>query len=146
MVERQQATLRALMSTHTEKLARLKQQDRLERRNLVSTLAAERKKVILYCRREATKRRTKDIAAGAKEARKMNAHKSDGMQNVSKNMFKDSDDSQSDIDSEDDRLEGWKAPTACGVDNSKALSSYEDIASGNVHKKLADGTFGAEEG
>lgn len=46
-----------------------------ERRNLVSTLAAERKKVILYCRREATKRRTKDIAAGAKEARKMNAHK-----------------------------------------------------------------------
>lgn len=29
MVERQQATLRALMSTHTEKLARLKQQDRL---------------------------------------------------------------------------------------------------------------------
>lgn len=54
------------------------------------------------------------------------------MQNVSKNMFKDSDDSQSDIDSEDDRLEGWKPPTACGVDNSKALSSYEDIASGNV--------------
>ncbi|CAM9483398.1 unnamed protein product [Ectocarpus fasciculatus] len=146
MVERQQATLRALMSTHTEKLARLKQLDRLERRNLVSTLAAERKKVILYCRREATKRRTKDIAAGAKEARSMNAHKSDGMQNVSKNMFKDSDDSQSEIDSEDDRLEGWKPPTACGVDNSKALSSYEDIASGNVHKKLADGTFGAEEG
>lgn len=28
-MERQQATLRALMSTHTEKLARLKQQDRL---------------------------------------------------------------------------------------------------------------------
>lgn len=54
------------------------------------------------------------------------------MQNVSKNMFKDSDDSDSDIDSEDDRLEGWKPPTACGVDNSKALSSYDDIASGNV--------------
>lgn len=54
------------------------------------------------------------------------------MQNVSKNMFKDSDDSASEIDSDDDRLEGWKAPTACGVDNSKALSSYEDIASGNV--------------
>ena len=46
-----------------------------ERRNLLSTLAAERKKVILYCRREAVKRRTKDIAAGAKEARNMNAHK-----------------------------------------------------------------------
>lgn len=45
-----------------------------ERRNLLSTLAAERKKVILYCRREAIKRRTKDIAAGAKEARQMNAH------------------------------------------------------------------------
>ncbi len=165
-MERQQATLRALMSTHTEKLARLKQQDRLyvpvalmqcpsakhaaehkiscrsfvffthrtkarvrcklkqafwwliffsqilsgyvvgyqsrktstssfgasgsspfspshphasfccrERRNLLSTLAAERKKVILYCRREAIKRRTKDIAASAKEARKMNANK-----------------------------------------------------------------------
>lgn len=29
MVERQQATLRALLSSHTEKLARLKQQDRL---------------------------------------------------------------------------------------------------------------------
>lgn len=54
------------------------------------------------------------------------------MQNVSKNMFKDSDDSASEIGSDDDRLEGWKPPTACGVDNSKALSSYEDIASGNV--------------
>eukprot|EP00903_Cladosiphon_okamuranus_P007130 g6927.t1 len=146
MVERQQATMRALLSSHTEKLARLKQQDRLERRNLLSTLAAERKKVILYCRREAIKRRTKDIAASAKEARKMNANKSDGMQNVSKNMFKDSDDSDSEIGSDDERLEGWKPPTASGVDNSKALSSYEDIASGNVHKKLADGTFGLEEG
>lgn len=29
MVERQQATMRALLSSHTEKLARLKQQDRL---------------------------------------------------------------------------------------------------------------------
>lgn len=47
-------------------------------------------------------------------------------------MFKDSDDSDSDIASEDERLEGWKPPTACGVDNSKALSSYDDIASGNV--------------
>lgn len=54
------------------------------------------------------------------------------MQNVSKNMFKDSDDSNSEIDSEDERLEGWKPPTAAGVDNSKALTSYEDIASGNV--------------
>lgn len=54
------------------------------------------------------------------------------MQNVSKNMFKDSDDSDSDIGSDDERLEGWKPPTASGVDNSKALSSYEDIASGNV--------------
>lgn len=54
------------------------------------------------------------------------------MENVSKNMFKDSDDSESEIDSDDDRLEGWKPPTAAGVDNSKALSSYEDIASGNV--------------
>lgn len=54
------------------------------------------------------------------------------MQNVSKNMFKDSDDRDGGIDSEDERLEGWKPPTACGVDNSKALSSYEDIASGNV--------------
>lgn len=54
------------------------------------------------------------------------------MENVSKNMFKDSDDSDADIDSDDDRLEGWKPPTASGVDNSRALSSYEDIASGNV--------------
>lgn len=45
-----------------------------QRRNLQSTLAAERKKVIVYCRREALKRRTKDIAAGAKEARKMKQH------------------------------------------------------------------------
>lgn len=54
------------------------------------------------------------------------------MQNVSKNMFKDSDESDSEIDSEDERLEGWKPPTASGVDNSKALSSYEDIATGKV--------------
>lgn len=54
------------------------------------------------------------------------------MHNVSKNMFKDSDASDSDIDSDDDRLEGWKPPTSSGADNSKALSSYEDIASGNV--------------
>lgn len=58
--------------------------------------------------------------------------RSDGMHNVSKNMFKDSDDSECGIESDDERLEGWKPPTACGVDNSKALSSYEDIASGNV--------------
>lgn len=56
------------------------------------------------------------------------------MQNVSKNLFKGSDDSDSGLDSDDDRLEGWKPPTACGVDNSKALSSYEDIASGNVRQ------------
>lgn len=54
------------------------------------------------------------------------------MGNVSKNMYKDSDDSGSDIASDDERLEGWKAPTASGVDNSKALSSYDDIASGHV--------------
>lgn len=60
------------------------------------------------------------------------------MKHVSKNMFKDSDNSDSDIDSDDERLEGWKPPTAAGVDNSKALSSYEDIASGNVRcKKLS---------
>lgn len=47
-------------------------------------------------------------------------------------MFKDSDDSDSDIGSDDERLEGWKPPTASGVDNSKALSSYDDIASGKV--------------
>ncbi len=58
------------------------------------------------------------------------------MQNVSKNMFKDSDESDSDIDSEDERLEGWKPPTASGVDNSKALSSYEDIATGKVRAQL----------
>lgn len=60
------------------------------------------------------------------------------MQNVSKNMFKDSDDSDSEIGSDDDRLEGWKPPTAAGVDNSKALSSYEDIATGNV--RVMEGT------
>lgn len=54
------------------------------------------------------------------------------MQNLSKNMTKDSDDSESEIGSDDERLEGWKAPTTCGVDNSKALSSYDDIASGTV--------------
>lgn len=58
------------------------------------------------------------------------------MHNVSKNMFKDSDASDSDIDSDDERLEGWKPPTASGADNSKALSSYEDIASGNVSSKF----------
>lgn len=46
-----------------------------QRRNLQSTLAAERKKVILYCRREALNRRTKEIAAGVKEARAMAKHK-----------------------------------------------------------------------
>lgn len=54
------------------------------------------------------------------------------MQNVSKNMFKGSDDSDTEIDSDDERLEGWKAPTASGVDNSKALLKYEDIRSGRV--------------
>ncbi|CAM9234084.1 unnamed protein product, partial [Ascophyllum nodosum] len=145
MVERQQATLQALTITHTERMARLKQQYSLQRRNLQSTLAAERKKVILYCRREAIERRTKDIAEGAKEARNMNKHKSDGMQNVSKNMFNDDEENSSSLDSDDDRLEGWKPPAASGMDNSKALSTFEDISSGNVHKKIAEGTFGSEE-
>lgn len=50
-------------------------------------------------------------------------------------MFKDDDDSESELDSGDERLDGWKPPTASGVDNSKALSSYDDIASGNVRFK-----------
>lgn len=54
------------------------------------------------------------------------------MQNVSKNMLKNSDDSSSDLDSDDERLEGWKPPASSGVDNSKALATYEDVASGNV--------------
>lgn len=58
--------------------------------------------------------------------------RSDGMQNVSKNMFKNSDDSSSDLESDDERLEGWKPPAASGVDNSKALATYEDVASRNV--------------
>ncbi|CAM9702387.1 unnamed protein product, partial [Sphacelaria rigidula] len=144
-VERQQKTVEALLVTHQEKMALLKQQGILQTRNLQSTLAAERKKVILYCRREAIKRRTKDIIAAAKEARRMAKNKSNGMGNVSKNMFKDDDDSESELDSGDERLDGWKPPTASGVDNSKALSSYDDIASGNIYKKLEDGTFGADE-
>ncbi|CAM9194322.1 unnamed protein product, partial [Discosporangium mesarthrocarpum] len=146
MVERQQKALRSLSVTQSERMALLKEQHDLQRRNLASTLAAERKKVIVYCRREALKRMTQDVAAKARDERRMGKHKSNGMQNVSKNMFKDSDDSSADIDEDDERLEGWVAPTACGVDNSKALSSYEDIKSGNIYKKLEDGTFGAEEG
>ena len=58
--------------------------------------------------------------------------RSDGMQNVSKNMFNDDEENSSSLDSDDDRLEGWKPPAASGMDNSKALSTFEDISSGNV--------------
>ncbi|CAN0437419.1 unnamed protein product, partial [Laminaria digitata] len=75
MVERQQVALQALTSTHEERKARLEQQNSLARRNLLLVLAAERKKVLLFCRREAVKRRTQDPPVGAKQARRMKAHK-----------------------------------------------------------------------
>ncbi|CAM9999921.1 unnamed protein product [Choristocarpus tenellus] len=75
MVERQQKTLQSLLITHSERLALLKQHHKLQRRNLQSTLAAERKKVIVYCRREALRRITIDVAERLKERKNMAKHK-----------------------------------------------------------------------
>lgn len=58
--------------------------------------------------------------------------RSDGMQNVSRNMLKNNDDSSSDLESDEERLEGWKPPASSGVDSSKTLATYEDVASGTV--------------
>lgn len=44
----------------------MKQQD-IQRRNLKSTFEAERKKVVMYCRRAALKRMTRDVKGDADE-------------------------------------------------------------------------------
>ncbi|CAM9213531.1 unnamed protein product, partial [Phaeothamnion confervicola] len=159
MIEKQQKAMASLEETHTEKMALLKKQHDIHRRNLRSTLEAERKKVIVYCRRAALKRMTRDIKEDAEERDRVMKGHSDGLQNISKNIAADSDDSDEDEDEVDDELDGdgygggsggnanrrrdprvdWSAPQMAGLDNSKAIVGYDNLKSGEVYVDLAEG-------
>ncbi|KAG5179530.1 hypothetical protein JKP88DRAFT_280231 [Tribonema minus] len=137
LVERQQHQLRSVEETHEAKLELVKKQQEIQRRNLKSTFEAERKKVIMYCRRAALKRMTRDIKEEADEDRRIMAQKSDGMKNLSRNMVKAPDDSDSDEDSEGQAID-WIAPTTSGTTNSEAIAKYEDLKTGKIYTELEE--------
>lgn len=136
MVERQQHCLKSLEETHEAKLELVKKQQEIQRRNLRSTFQAERKKVTMYCRRAALKRMTRDIKEDADEQRRVMAQKSDGMQNVSRNMLKDDEYDSSSDESGDEGQIDWIAPTASGIENSKAIANYDDLKTGKIYEEL----------
>jgi hypothetical protein len=130
MIERQRKALNSLEEVHTEKIALLEKTHALARRNLRFTLEAERKKVVLYCRRAALQRMTRNVKEDHENHQRIMAHKSDGMQNVSKNMIRDSDDSSD--GSLDAAALDWSAPKQAGLDNSDAIMAFDKIQTGEV--------------
>lgn len=63
--------------------------------------------------------------------------KSDGMQNVSKNMNDDTDGDSSNESSEDEPP-NWQAPQAAGLTNSMAIANFEDIQTGQIYRDIQD--------
>ncbi|CAM9659196.1 unnamed protein product, partial [Chrysoparadoxa australica] len=139
LVEKQQHTMKSLEETHEAKKELLKKQQEIQRRNLRSTFEAERKKVVMYCRRAALKRMTRDIKEDAENEDRIMSQKSDGLNNVSANMLGESDDDDSSEDSDESKEKiDWVAPTASGVDNSEAISNYDDLKSGRIYEELEE--------
>ncbi|CAM9142602.1 unnamed protein product, partial [Phaeothamnion confervicola] len=165
LVEQQHRTAAMLEETHSEKLALLKQQQAIDRRNLLSTLAAERKKVIVYCRREALRRSVVDVVERHKERRHLSMHKSDGLKNVSQNMFgADGPDGRGDGGGTNGKggpggggpsgggggsaaggtdSSGWQAPQRAGLNNSSSIAGYDALKSGTFYDDMGASSVGA---
>eukprot|EP00752_Nemacystus_decipiens_P004539 g4143.t1 len=160
LVEKQQHTAKSLEETHEAKYELLVKQQDIQRRNLKSTFEAERKKVAMYCRRAALKRMTRDIKEDADEERRINAKKSDGMDNVflgnarqgrarqakTNDCIESSSDDDSSLDSGARRKKeelkkaaaSWVAPTSTGVNNSEAIVNYDDLKTGKIYTEMEE--------
>ncbi|CAM9854759.1 unnamed protein product [Ascophyllum nodosum] len=154
LVEKQQHTMKSLEDTHEAKFELLVKQQDIQRRNLKSTFEAERKKVVMYCRRAALKRMTRDIKEDADEQRRTMSKKSDGMDNVflgkdgrerdthRASAASSSDDSSLDSAARRKKQElkkaasDWVAPTSTGVDNSEAIVQYDDLKTGKIYQEI----------
>lgn len=156
LIDQQQKELKRLKQEHDAKLAWIDQKHELQRTTIKRTMIAERTKVVTLCKKQAKKRLEADAQERLQEARarKRNSGKSDGMNNISKNILstivrRSSEDSdEEDEKQEEDVTALWVAPKTFGLEHSAPLiqtdgnvaegvSAQTTVGNQDLSKKLA---------
>jgi hypothetical protein len=126
MTENHKKELDLMRKTHEVKRAFTLKQHNTRRRNFQNTILAEERKVRMQCRKQAILRSRKNYDEENREKlkeKKLASH-SDGLKNVSKNIF------GLEFDEEERKAVDWVPPTSFGLDNSvKLVDAYKEVES-----------------